>query len=353
MSDTEDDRRALAEVPPLPRRDSIESNLPVVDSTKLSPRQIYENKIAIGASLIPMSILGTLIRVGLQRLETYNGAPVFGLVYAQWIGCFIMGIAVQDKSILIHYYLPLQVALSTGLCGSITTFSSWQRDLFEAFANYDAANHNGGYNILAAISQFLVTIAMSFNGLVFGFHAGRVLATRFHTYKHRRVEIVAREFSMGSLTVRDWFVISFGYLTWIGVIFAATFTTTQRDLAMACVFAPVGALARWHLSVLNTCNQHFFLGTFAANMIGTAILAALSLVESGVVISSITCDVIKGLADGLCGCLTTISTFVVELSNLPLRHSYVYGMSSVILGQCLMFVIFGPYIWTQGVNPTC
>lgn len=113
--------------------------------------QLYENKLTIFAALIPMSILGTLIRLGLNMLETYNGSPVFALAYPQFVGCVIMGIAVKKKDILLKYYLPLQIALSTGLCGSITTFSSWQLAIFEAFSNYAGASHATGYNVSSSL----------------------------------------------------------------------------------------------------------------------------------------------------------------------------------------------------------
>jgi fluoride ion exporter CrcB/FEX len=113
--------------------------------------QLYENKLTIFAALIPMSILGTLIRLGLNLLETYNGSPVFALAYPQFVGCLIMGIAVKKKDVLLKYYLPLQIALSTGLCGSITTFSSWQLGIFEAFSNYAGASHATGYNVSSSL----------------------------------------------------------------------------------------------------------------------------------------------------------------------------------------------------------
>ncbi|KAI9489391.1 CrcB-like protein-domain-containing protein [Zychaea mexicana] len=348
-----EDHYALAELPDLQR--------PVVEvdqdqgKTKKVVR-LKENKIVIAFIIIPMAILGTLIRIGLQRLQTYDGQPVFGLVYAQWIGCFVMGIAVQQKDLLMQWYLPLQVGLSTGLCGSITTFSSWQLDIFKAFSNYDAANHYTGYNILAAISQLLVTLAMSLNGLVFGYHVGQFLS-RVPIQHQALSEIISNGFSVHHLDRHDAIVIVVGTASWIGVIIAAALTThnNQRELAMACVFAPVGALLRWHLSVLNAkfLKGRFFFGTFAANLIGTLALAILTLLESGVVMSTVACDVIRGLADGFCGCLTTISTFVVELSNLPLKYTYIYGMTSIILSQCFMFLVCGTFIWTQGVNPTC
>jgi CrcB protein len=63
--------------------------------------EINENKIAIAFAIIPFSIAGTLIRIALIRLQEYPGMPVFSLVYAQWVGCLIMGIAVKCKTPLI------------------------------------------------------------------------------------------------------------------------------------------------------------------------------------------------------------------------------------------------------------
>lgn len=62
--------------------------------------EINENKLVIAASIIPFSIAGTLIRLAIMQLEDYPGMPVFSLVYVQWIGCLIMGIAAKNKNLL-------------------------------------------------------------------------------------------------------------------------------------------------------------------------------------------------------------------------------------------------------------
>ena len=64
---------------------------------------VNENKYVIAAIIIPFSIAGVLVRIALTRLETYPGSPVFGLVYAQWVGCFIMGIVVINKTLLFKW----------------------------------------------------------------------------------------------------------------------------------------------------------------------------------------------------------------------------------------------------------
>ncbi|ORZ12842.1 CrcB-like protein-domain-containing protein [Absidia repens] len=352
---------------------------------------VYEKKFVITFIIIPFAIAGALIRVALQRLETFPGAPVFSLVYAQWIGCFIMGIVTLHKNNIFFLYHPLQVALSTGLCGSITTFSSWQLGIFDEFANINAADHTRGKNVLAALSQLVVTLAMSFSGYHCGHHVGRWLDHMglFHPVLRRLVggqtsnngddknsggsnngigeingNIIEQSppvpqlwhcgFSISCMSWVDRIIVVFGILSWIGVIIAAVLAPAdQRELALTCVFAPVGALLRWYLSFFNGIRSDIFVGTFAANMLGTLVLAVISLLRSGVTMSSVSCSVLGALADGFCGCLTTISTFVVELSVLPLRQSYIYALTSVVLGQCFMFIIVGPFIWTRGFNGTC
>jgi fluoride ion exporter CrcB/FEX len=37
------------------------------------------------------------------------------------------------------------------------------------------------------------------------------------------------------------------------------------------------------------------------------------------------CQALQGIQDGFCGCLTTVSTWVLELMSLRRRHAYIYG----------------------------
>lgn len=71
------------------------------DVSEIEVVEVNENKFVIAASIIPFSMAGTLIRIGLERLQDYPGMPVFGLVHAQWIGCLIMGIATKNRYLLL------------------------------------------------------------------------------------------------------------------------------------------------------------------------------------------------------------------------------------------------------------
>ncbi|KAJ2962920.1 hypothetical protein NQZ79_g1969 [Umbelopsis isabellina] len=324
--DPHDRRYSLAEVP------DISHSMPVDTTEEPKPDgqslKLYENKLIIFAALIPVSIIGMLIRVGLTSLETYSGAPVFALVYVQFIGCTIMGFVAKKKDFLLKKYLPLQIALSTGLCGSITTFSSWQLAIFEAFANTSGDSHATGYNVLAGLSQILVTMAVSVVGLEIGYHLA-------YTLDHIVTHQLARKLDTRAYTIspigyrlsrepKD--IISFivGVLSWIAVIVVAATVLSNKKLSLACVFAPLGTLLRWWLSRYNTRIAGFPLGTLIANLIATLVLAVVTLLMSGPVSSFMSCSVLQGISDGFCGkCALSMDTLFTALLTNDIKNKAV------------------------------
>jgi len=130
----------------------------------------------------------------------------------------------------------------------------------------------------------------------------------------------------------------------------------RSQALFACCFAPVGCLLRYQASVmLNSRVPWFPLGTFAANIFGTAMLAMsydLQHTRIGGTVGGtlVGCQALQGIEDGFCGALTTISTWIVELQSLQRRHAYFYGGSSVVVAFCLMVVIMGSVSWTVGFS---
>jgi fluoride ion exporter CrcB/FEX len=81
--------------------------------------------IAIGA------ILGAYIRVGITYYRIWRTDANYCVLFAQIIGSFIMGLIVSHKRHLHdnaenRLVKAFYISVSSGLCGSITTFSSWQ-----------------------------------------------------------------------------------------------------------------------------------------------------------------------------------------------------------------------------------
>ncbi|KAG0200381.1 hypothetical protein BGX33_011047, partial [Mortierella sp. NVP41] len=54
-------------------------------------------RILLPALIIPFSILGLLIRLGLVSIETFEGQQVFALAWPQFVGCMLMGLFVSTR----------------------------------------------------------------------------------------------------------------------------------------------------------------------------------------------------------------------------------------------------------------
>jgi len=64
------------------------------------------------------------------------------------------------------------------------------------------------------------------------------------------------------------------------------------------------------------------------------------------------CQVLQGVMDGFCGCLTTVSTFVSELAGLRRSHAYRYGTVTVGVGLGIMVIVMGSVRWSIGWSET-
>ena len=86
---------------------------PPSNEGSLPPSKIYHPlSIPVLALLIPASIFGTLARLGLQALVTYDGQSIFPLAYIQATGCFIMGIGLGVKEPFGNLYVSVRRQMS-------------------------------------------------------------------------------------------------------------------------------------------------------------------------------------------------------------------------------------------------
>lgn len=262
--------------------------------------------------------------------------------------------------------IPLYIGLATGFCGSFTSFSSFIRDVFLALSNNlpSPLNHpqdyspamasttstvirNGGYSFMAALAVIITTVSLCLAALFFGAHLAIFLEPYIPSLSFHK-----------SRKYLDPFAVFLAWCCWLGAVFLAIFPPDRNNAPpeiwrgraiLSLVFAPLGCLARFYASLyLNSKLSSFPLGTFAVNMFGTAILGMaydLQHVPLGGVVG---CQVLQGIEDGFCGCLTTVSTWVAELSSLRRAHAYKYGLASVLGGLALMVVIMGSFRWAHG-----
>jgi CrcB protein len=143
------------------------------------------------------------------------------------------------------------------------------------------------------------------------------------------------------------------------LIYAATFVTYyflpssyRHTVTAALIFSFPGTLTRYLLSTaLNPRLKALPLGTLVANILGTALLAAFHVLQSTPSLPSRNrCDILQGLVDGYCGCLTTVSTFAAEISDLRFWKACRYALISWTLGQVVILLIFGSSLWTGSVE---
>ena len=359
--------------------------------------------------LVFFSIMGTLSRLGLQALTFYPGAPVqTGVLWANVGGSLIMGFLSEDRKLFqeewgttssskqakgydeekgktlqrspsvvqrhaaVKKTLPLYIGLATGFCGSFTSFSSFMRDCFFALSNALHVpisqpsiapipqtlnvHRNPGYSFMALLAVLIVTVGLSLGALQVGAH----LALGLDPYTPSIPFLFSRK-----IVDRSIVFIAFG--CWLGAMLMAIWPpdrpggpvgnasweqeTWRSQALFALVFAPLGCLLRFYASLhLNGKIKSFPLGTFAVNIFGTMMEALFLDLQRVPVGGMVGCQVLQGMSDGFCGCLTTVSTWVAELKGLKLRHSYVYGFMSVGVGLSLMVIITGSLQWKIGFS---
>ncbi|GEQ72970.1 hypothetical protein JCM33374_g6658 [Metschnikowia sp. JCM 33374] len=322
-------------------------------------------------SILFGSICGVLARKGLQELTTYKGSFLEGVVWANFVACVIMGMAVESETVWGRLLddsshkplysskgtIPLYVGITTGFCGSCSSFSSFILEAFTKGANLPPTSEHypdSAYGILQVIEVLLAHLGISVGGFRIGAHLTRAVEKYPYSLSpnlYRMVEIACVGLGIASYVV-------------VVVLIATKADGAWRSWTFSCLFAPWGAFARFWLSkLLNARVRDFPMGTYVANFGGTILLGVFTLLARGraspdsvlpVVSRVLTCHVLTGLEDGFCGCLTTVSTFVVEICGLDLFRGYIYGAVSICTSFVAMLLIVGSYNWAVGFTaPVC
>lgn len=314
------------------------------------------------------AIWGTLARKGLSALNTYDGQSVTPLVWAQTVGCLVMGLAIggTNQKTIESRYAPAYVMITTGFCGSVTTFSAWVLDVFRAFGDQMHYNRHGLHNVMDALTQTAVTLGMSLVAVAAGMALAKVLSIEQAiqwTSDKTASQSKPRQRSQSTLVV-DSSMILLGAAFWAGSAILCGLYAPFRAVTFGIVMAPPGAVLRWYLSRLNSrpiSNRWGVpFGTLAANLLATAVIcAAFTSSRVGSTRASFSggvtgCQALLGLQDGFCGCLSTISTFAVELRTIkPIRKAVRYAVISWIAGLVLCVLLMGAPWWAIGMDGRC
>ena len=223
------------------------------------------------------------------------------------------------------------LGLTSGLCGSITTFATWNVQCNRA-CFLDSALDPDSF-VAARILTWLVCLATCVALALKSLHIGHHLAT-FSSYSdanrqrpspdapepaHRRTEEAA-------------LLAAYAAATALGVVLPALRGSPQ--LAFAASFGACGAFLRYLLSLLNPRVKTLPVGTLLANTVATWLLAGLTAsAELGPTAPALASAALYGLGVGFCGCLSTVSTLANELDSLPPAAAYAYGLASFAVAQ--------------------
>jgi len=273
---------------------------------------------------------------------------------ANMLGCFIMGFCFINKSFICEYSNIFYVFLTTGLCGCITTFSSW---INSSLHHYMAKNFYIVFSIIFV--EFLLTwaaFALGIAGAAFLNELSRKNSSSISTSTATIPDLIIHENDFNSLnlssTVRPSNLISMFwqyYHVWLITLFSIVFMVVwlviftasesnfyqnnknQTTMVRSVALAPFGAILRWYLNQIPMLKLRFpslYLPTLLANTLAVIIAVSLqvSLHNDLWAISILDGTSLPPLNEhipyiiiviiGFCGSLSTVSTLFVELRTL-------------------------------------
>lgn len=316
---------------------------------------IYEQMIFI-CCLAISSYLGVLCRIYLSELSRWDGVPFFTSLYAQVVGTVIMGFVICHKLKLTKNHSFIYQAITTGLCGSITTFSSWNLEAISSLLQTGQESPDNATRVVGWSTTLLLGLGMSAGALSVGRHMAALSPWSDQRVRQQQsAAIAAQDAPTEDSSTKCCHIGQKGstfvcICLWLAVstlVVVVPCTVLHKwDLGFSVLFAALGTYCRWHLAPLNATFHNFKLGTFLVNTVGAWLLGGVVSAQA-VYPDGWAHNVLVGVGTGFCGCLTTVSTFAVELSSMPLRYAYTYALTSILAAQTGLILIRGPIQWTQ------
>ncbi|KAJ3318116.1 hypothetical protein HDU76_000933 [Blyttiomyces sp. JEL0837] len=298
--------------PTLPR--SLRHPLPLL--TNVLQRLVPEEHLLPTLGLLTFfSALGVLIRVTLVAALTYSSAAVFPLIWAQVLGCLIMGMALQRRKEIMDFYSPLYTGITTGLCGSITTFSSFIILAFKNLGGSSSLNksdyHTTKFTVVTSLQVIFITFMMGTASVNFGQTLSKCFPSI--TEDSNRETTQPQQHQLPQTTSQS------------SSLQTSSTTPLKRDTPNR--------------------RQNQLQQTTSLTLTHIKLKPPIALILGllGLSPSSIVVGVIVAVSDGFCGCLTTLSTMAVELNNLPTGYAFLYGFISVVVSQILVASLVFPF----------
>ncbi|WVQ69417.1 uncharacterized protein L199_007634 [Kwoniella botswanensis] len=395
---------SISEDPELPRPPRPRSPPAPEDNAPPPKEEVTTLRLAAHyAGLVLASILGCLIRLGLNGLGTYDGAIIYPLIWSQAVGSGIMGLSLARKNEIISIYPPVYTFLTTGIAGSVTTFSSWMLEGYLAFSNFDKYDRKGLHDTVDGVIYSLSTFAIAIAFLRFGEHFSGILPSLSLLRRPSKAPLPDRlpaqaqarksnlnsneedssspspssgsnadpekTSSPSSSPIKPLSQTPFLDILWISTAFFSYLIilllyflakpSWRHNVTFPLLLSPPGTIIRFYFSRFNTRPKfidRFPLGTFIVN-ISASIIISICFALQRLPLSqtqAVKCNALNSIQQGFCGCLSTVSTFVVEARTIksPI-HKWIYIGGSVILGHLMVLAIVGGIGWDYGYVDVC
>nr|CAB3229133.1 UPF0695 membrane protein C977.11/PB8B6.06c [Phallusia mammillata] len=311
-------------------------------ATQPTPSQPSEVWFYIQIAFFAMC--GCLCRIGIDRCfgnlaKIENSAQIVNQsFFSNIFGSFVLG-ALNGSPMSKTRLAALLKGLTTGFCGSFTTWSKWNQQISLTLVG-ESQTPGTQMQVLSIASWFIgfYTFIGSYAvGIDFGKDVGRLIGKHVHKKGDKIANVCVTVLLL---------LATGGFIA--GVVVDPT---VNKQIWLAVLFAPFGACLRAWLSRFRIERFKLPLGTLIANVLGAVLLAGLHVINtravhctgSGISICWPTI-VTYGVGTGFCACLTTISTFMSEVYKLRPEHprfAYFYALLTVITCQVLTGIING------------
>lgn len=275
-----------------------------------------------------LGIAGNMGRSGLVQLLAFEN---LGSVWPNFTGCFLIAFAP------VIFGPVMTKVITTGFCGAITSFSETITDIFGEATTPQPYWPDNGYGVPLFMARLLLETSCCFTAYLAGTHMSKL-------WTSQRLPVLRKDLERALMLIIE----VLGVAAWIVcLVTAITSSNRSRWWPLSGIFAPLGVWTRYYLSKFNRPNGWFKWGTFAANMISTAISCVIGLCLMLPHRTPLQTQVFLALQRGFCGCLSTFSTLTREINTMRTHHGYLYGFFSLFCGYALAFVIMGSYKWTN------
>lgn len=197
------------------------------------------------------------------------------------------------------------------------------------------------FEVIDGLTQILLTLAVSMGALALGLHFANLILShipmKLPTVRYpMRYALSILSAVAYVLTIPMYFILPHRY---------------RAEATAALLFSFPGALLRHVISIkLNPLNKSFPLGTFTVNILGTLLVGSFHTLQRDKRLwDPASCVMLQALMDGFCGCLSTVSTFAVEIHGLRVR-AWVYAGASIFVAQLALVVVTGIPRWAGAIS---